>query len=125
MVSRDEESSTREIAMQLFDLSLPVLRETDDEISIVDDYEDRREDLTVQVKLAPRGLWHRKAIGGVLTACGEDIDGNAVYLRDEKYTANDMCPTCFTPFERRGGSSSKTPADDTPDHTPLMRGRKK
>lgn len=104
-----------------FDISTPVLRETDDEINVVD-YADRREDLTVQVKLAPRGLWHRKAIGGLLTACGENIDGNAVYMRDEKYT-DDMCPTCFTPFERRGGASKQS---EPLEHTPLMpRGRKK
>lgn len=107
--------------MQLFDVSLPVLRETDDQASVID-YEHRREDLTVQVRLAPQGLWHKKAIGGLHTACGDPIIQDWLSLREETY-AGDMCPTCFTQFERKGGTPRETQPD--PPFTPLKKRAKK
>jgi len=62
------------------------------------DTDGRREDLTVQVRLAPKGLWHKKAIGGHETACGESI-GN-YFARAETY-AGLLCSTCFTPHEQK------------------------
>jgi len=55
-----------------------------------------RENLDVQVRLAPKGLWHKKAIGGFDTACGEAIEN--YFAREETY-AGPLCPTCFTPHE--------------------------
>jgi hypothetical protein len=55
------------------------------------------EDLTVQVKLALNGCWHRKAIGGKQTACGRPLGGWA--SRDESY-AGLLCEEgCFSPYE--------------------------
>lgn len=55
------------------------------------------QDLTVQVKLGPKGCWHRKAIGGKQTACGRPLGGYA--SRDESY-AGDLCDEgCFSRHE--------------------------
>ena len=59
--------------------------------------DDHREDLDVQVRLAPQGAWHKKAIGGRDTACGESIEN--YFARAETY-AGLLCPTCFTPHEQ-------------------------
>ena len=67
-----------------------------DEIFVVD-RKTAKKDLTVHVKLAVRGFWHKKAVGGEFTACGEPLGGYAT--RPEAYEG-DMCPTCFTMFER-------------------------
>jgi hypothetical protein len=54
-------------------------------------------DLTVQVKLTIHGEWHRKAIGGKQTACGQSLGGYA--SRDESY-AGMLCEDgCFSPHE--------------------------
>ena len=55
-----------------------------------------RENLDVQVRLEPKGTWHKKAIGGLDTACGEAIEN--YFARKETY-AGPLCPTCFTPHE--------------------------
>ena len=73
-------------------VDLPVL----DEVFVVD-RKTAKKDLTVHVKLAVRGAWHKKAVGGEYTACGEPLGGYAT--RPEAYDG-DMCLTCFTPFER-------------------------
>lgn len=67
---------------------------------VVLESQDRREDLTVQVKLTPRGEWHSKVIGGSHTRCGKPLNG--YFTRDEQYgpTLADMCHDgCFSPFE--------------------------
>jgi hypothetical protein len=57
----------------------------------------RREDLTVQVKIAPNGPWHRKIVSGTHTGCGEAFNGAQV--RDDQYMG-DMCKAgCFSAFE--------------------------
>lgn len=56
------------------------------------------EDLTVQVKVTPAGPWHRKAIGGHLTACGIRLGGFA--SRDESYVGLLCQDGCFSRFER-------------------------
>ena len=56
------------------------------------------EDLTVQVKMTPTGPWHRKAIGGHLTACGVRLGGFA--SRDESYNGALCQDGCFSRFER-------------------------
>jgi hypothetical protein len=56
------------------------------------------EDLTVQVKVTPTGPWHRKAIGGHLTACGIRLGGFA--SRDESYAGTLCQDGCFSRFER-------------------------
>lgn len=56
------------------------------------------EDLTVQVKLTLGGPWHRKVIGGYLTACGVRLGGFA--SRDESYNGSLCQDGCFSRFER-------------------------
>ena len=56
------------------------------------------EDITVQVKVTPAGPWHRKAIGGHLTACGIRLGGFA--SRDESYAGTLCQDGCFSRFER-------------------------
>jgi hypothetical protein len=77
---------------------------------VVDQY-DRRDDLDVQVKLGPRGLWHKKAIGGNFTACGIPLGGYATRAEDYRGT---LCPTCFTAWERRMGIAQPPDPNDTP-----------
>ena len=74
-----------------------------------------RENLDVQVRLAPKGLWHKKAIGGKHTACGRPLGGFA--SRDETY-AGELCESCFTTFElielsRLANDDDLQPADMT------------
>lgn len=66
-----------------------------DETFVVDVF-DRREDLSVQVKLSMNGEWHKKAVGGVTTACGESMGAYAT--RDDQYMGK-LCTTCFTAYE--------------------------
>ena len=57
------------------------------------------EDLTVQVQLNCQGPWHRKAVGGLFTACGKPIAFAYALGRHERYE-DQLCPEgCFTPFE--------------------------
>lgn len=65
----------------------------------------------VQVKLTPRGEWHRKLVGiplgarSVTTGCGETAAGYAV--RDSSYTG-DLCRGgCFSAFELDQNKLSK------------------
>jgi hypothetical protein len=81
----------------------------DDEM-VVDTF-DRREDLSVQVKLTPHGEWHRKAVGGARTACGRALGGYAT--RIEQYMGKLCEDGCFSKWEI---SQIPTPApDDAPD----------
>jgi len=85
----------------------------DADILLADQY-DRREDLRVQVKMAIRGRWHRKAVGGTTTACGHPLNGYAT--RSEQYgpTIADMCDEgCFHPFEL--SRIPTPPAGESPD----------
>jgi len=61
------------------------------------------EEADVQIKLTPRGAWHRKLIGvsryadTITTACGESACG--VGVREETY-AGELCRKgCFSSFE--------------------------
>jgi hypothetical protein len=54
-------------------------------------------DLTVQVKLSPKGCWHRKAIGGKQTACGKPLGGYG--SRDESYRGDLCTEGCFSRHE--------------------------
>jgi|SRR5882757_2617994 len=54
------------------------------------------QDLTLYVH-SDSGAWHRKAIGGLTTACGEPIVRGAA-LMHERYVGY-LCPRCFTPYE--------------------------
>jgi hypothetical protein len=76
------------------------------------DRTDRRENLDVQVRLAPKGLWHKKAIGGFHTACGIAIGD--YHTRGESYVGP-LCPTCFTPFEHTSGAAVKVEYPTEPD----------
>jgi hypothetical protein len=74
------------------------------------------EDLTVQVKLAPKGCWHRKAIGGLETACGHRLGGYG--SRDESYRGELCTDGCFSPHELHAlarlveDPTEATPADE-------------
>ena len=69
----------------------------DPDETFVVDVLDRREDLDVQVKLAMNGEWHRKAVGGLFTACGRPLGGYAA--RPEQYDGA-MCEHgCFSVYE--------------------------
>lgn len=62
------------------------------------------EDLTVQVRIADArgevGCWHRKAIGGKTTACGQPISyRHFVALRAESYAGHLCADGCFSDFE--------------------------
>lgn len=70
-----------------------------DEVTVVEAL-DHREDLSVHIKLSPLGPWHKKAIGGHRTACGDPVIDNYA-IREETYTGTGkLCETCFTPYER-------------------------
>lgn len=74
---------------------IPSVTLTDD--AFVIDAFDRREDLSVQVKLTMNGEWHRKAVGGHATACGEPMNGYGT--RDEQYMGNMCTRGCFSSYE--------------------------
>ena len=62
------------------------------------------EDLTVQVRIADADgnvtCWHRKAIGGKTTACGQPIAyRHYVALRAETYLGHLCSDGCFSDFE--------------------------
>lgn len=88
----------------LFNVSLPIVAPAADEIAmpsgesmLVIDHFDDRGDLDVQVKLKPQGEWHRKAIDGSHTACGEPLGGYAT--REESYAGKLCVRGCYSPFE--------------------------
>jgi hypothetical protein len=59
----------------------------------------RADDLTVQT-LFDSGFWHRRAIGGRYTACGETINHkHAQELRHEAYDGKICRDGCFSMFE--------------------------
>jgi hypothetical protein len=58
---------------------------------------DTDEDLTVQVRID--GVWHRKAIGGRSTACGQLIHYRHVEPRKESYLGHLCTDGCFSDFE--------------------------
>ncbi len=56
-------------------------------------------DLTMQLQL-DTGIWHRRAIGGHTTACGEKIDHRlAQEIRHESYDEKICRDGCFSTFE--------------------------
>lgn len=58
-----------------------------------------REDLTVQIR-DDDSIWHRKAIGGLHTACGEPIETRlGQELRHERYEGRLCRCGCFSKFE--------------------------
>lgn len=65
------------------------------------------EDPSVQVKLTRTGVWHRKAIGGEVTACGRAMGGYAV--RDDSYDGDLCSEGCFSPYEIGLNTTSKRP----------------
>ena len=62
-------------------------------------------DLTMQVKLQPNGVWHRKLIGATHSACGIPMGGWA--SRDESYLGELCTHGCFSPFELELNRTSK------------------
>lgn len=56
------------------------------------------EDLSVQVQLLMQGPWHRKAVGGLFTACGKPVDFAYALGRLERYE-DTLCADCFSPYE--------------------------
>lgn len=68
--------------------------------AFVVDLEDRREDLTVQVRMTLGGEWHRKAVGGMHTACGQVLNGYATRFETYGHSLAELCKDgCFTKFE--------------------------
>ncbi len=58
-----------------------------------------REDLSVQIH-DDNGVWHRKAVGGSFTACGEPIVHRLRQLHRQESYAGSICRAgCFSPFE--------------------------
>ncbi len=45
------------------------------------------------------GVWHKVAIGGGETACGEPISYRLGQLHRMESYAGNLCPVCFTPHE--------------------------
>lgn len=72
--------------------------ETDTAVVDVDDW-NPREDLTVQIR-DDNGTWHRKAIGGFHTACGDPIEHRlGQELRHERYDGQVCSKGCFSRWE--------------------------
>ena len=62
-------------------------------------WEASREDLTVQQRV-DSSAWHRRAIGGEVTACGKPIDHRVnMGLRHESYLGQLCREGCFSAFE--------------------------
>lgn len=57
------------------------------------------EDLSVQVRLLHQGPWHRKAIGGLVTACGKHVDFAHDLGRLERYEDALCTDGCFSQYE--------------------------
>lgn len=92
----------------------------DEEVQ-VGDQASAKEDLTVHVKLTRVSWWHKKAIGGVFTACGEAIPETHA-MRGEVYEG-DMCETCFTVFEIQlaARANQPDPRNDASAYRPMPR----
>lgn len=59
----------------------------------------RKSDLNVQVH-DDHGVWHRKAVGGDFTACGDPIVHRLRQLHRQESYAGSICRAgCFSPFE--------------------------
>jgi hypothetical protein len=54
---------------------------------------------TTQIKIVPGGLWHRRGPQDSHTACGETY--TACGIREYRANVPDLCPHCFTEFERK------------------------
>lgn len=57
------------------------------------------------------GKWHRRTPDLAHTACGRQIDTQRCPVRREEL-AGDVCPDCFTPFERHIAAQNN--AKETP-----------
>lgn len=67
------------------------------------------EDITMQILLLDedgRQRWHKKAVGGLMSACGDVIDYRLAEHRIESYDGH-LCVRCFTPFELAINSKRK------------------
>lgn len=60
----------------------------------------------MQIRLHTDDVWHRYAVGGRVTACGVPIRPSPAVqwmhgfeIREGAY-AGELCPECFTPYER-------------------------
>ena len=75
------------------------------------------DDLTVQIKITSDGPWHRRAIDGRTTGCGEAVrQATAMHwhgydLRKEVY-AGELCDECFSPFELQLAAEANQKKED-------------